>query len=64
MTEVEKLWIDKCCKQKETYRIDVDNDSVFVVDLRTDACVFEFDHYGWEMFIDLLDYIGCNVDAV
>lgn len=48
----------------DNYRIDVDNDSVFVTDTDIDECVFEFEHYGWEMVIDLLRYIGCNAEEV
>ena len=64
MSEIEILWLEKCQTKKDRYRIDVDNDSVFVTDLRMEECVFEFNHYGWEMVLDLLLYIGCNAEAV
>ena len=64
MTEQEKQWINLCKTEKEKYRIDVDNDSVFVTDEEKDEFVFEFRHYGWKLVIDLLRYIGCNAEAV
>lgn len=64
MSKLEILWLEKCRDKKDCYRIDVDNDSVFVTDLHTEECVFEFNHYGWEMVLDLLWYIGCNAEEV
>ena len=64
MNEFEFEWILKCVDEKERYRIDVDNDCVFVTDIEKEECVFEFNHYGWEFVIDLLRYIGCNAEAV
>lgn len=60
----EKEWIERCKRCKNRYRIDVDNDSVFVTDMNIDECVFEFNRYGWEMVIELLRYIGCNAEEV
>lgn len=64
MSELEQYWLDMCVRRKEDYRIDVDNDSVFVTDLHTGDCVFEFWHYGWEMVLVLLRHIGCNAEEV
>ncbi len=64
MTEQEKMWIHLCKTEKERYRVDVDNDSVVVIDSEKDEFVFEFRHYGWEFVIDLLRYIGVNAAAV
>lgn len=64
MTELECYWLHECINHKDRYRIDVDNDCVFVTDLKTEKCKFEFNHYGWEFIIDLLRYIGCNVEEV
>lgn len=60
----ERDWIIKCRTCRDKFRIDVDNDSVFVTDLESRECVFEFQHFGWEMVIDLLRYIGCNAEGV
>lgn len=62
MSEQEKRWIEKCSKNPEKYVIVVDNDAVFVEDTDSIECVFEFSHYGWEMVLYLLRYIGCNAD--
>ena len=64
MRELEKYWLDMCRRRKEEYVIHVDNDEVFVTDLKTGDCPFLFDHYGWEMVLDLLRYIGCNAEEV
>lgn len=64
MNEIEFDWLMMCTEYTDRYRIDVDNDSVFVTDIKSEECVFEFNHYGWEMVIDLLRYIGCNAEAV
>ena len=63
MVELEKYWIDMCRRRKEDYVIVVDNDSAFVVDLKSGDCVFEFNHYGWELALDLFLHIGCNAEA-
>lgn len=64
MNEREAYWLHMCRCRKEDYRIDVDYDSVFVTDLHSGYCVFEFDHYGSEMVLDLLRHIGCNAEEV
>ena len=63
MNEREKYWIDMCRRRKEDYVIVVDNDSVYVDNLHSGDCEFEFDHYGWEMVLDLLRYVGCNAEV-
>lgn len=64
MNDREIVWLELCSRRKEDYRIDVDNDYVFVTDLHSGDCVFGFDHYGYEMVLDLLRYIGCNAEVV
>lgn len=64
MMEYECYWLEQCREHKDRYRIDVDNDCVFVTDLKQDKCVFEFNGYGWQFVVDLLRYIGCNAEEV
>ena len=64
MTGREHEWIELCKESPSRYRVDVDNDSVFVTDTKRDECVFEFSSFGWEMVIELFRYIGCNVEEV
>lgn len=64
MTRHEINWLNRCKLLPDHYRIDVDNDAVFVTDTDIDECVFEFNSYGWEMVIELLRYIGCNAEGV
>ena len=62
MTELECYWIDMCRRRKEDYVIVVDNDSAFVTDIKSGDCAFEFNHYGWELALDLFLYLGCNAE--
>jgi len=62
MTELEKQWIDRCKRSKDEYVIIVDNDCAFVVSLKEQACVFDFGNYGWQLALDLFQYIGCNAE--
>lgn len=64
MTNFEIWWINCCSTDKDRYRIDVDNDEVFVTDLQTHEAVFTFNHFGWELVIDLFRLIGCNAEPV
>ena len=64
MTKHEVDWIERCRRMPDYYRVDVDNDSVFVTDTELDKCVFEFNSYGWAMVLELLRYIGCNAEEV
>lgn len=64
MTRQEKNWLERCRLSPDHYRIDVDNDAVFVTDIDIDECVFEFESYGWQMVVELLRYIGCNAEEV
>jgi hypothetical protein len=62
MSELEVCWIHLCQRRKEDYVIVVDNDCAFVNDLRSGACVFEFNHYGWQLALDLFLHLGCNAE--
>lgn len=58
------LWLEKCKEESEKYRIVVDNDCISVTDLEQDECVHTFSSYGYELALELLQYIGCNADMV
>ena len=62
MSESEIYWIDMCRRRKEDYVIVVDNDCAFVTDLKSGDCVFEFNHYGWGLALDLFIHLGCNAE--
>lgn len=64
MTEREEYWLWMCQRRKEEYVIEVDNDEVFVTEIKSGECVFLFKNYGWQFAVDLLRYIGCNVEVV
>ena len=66
MTELEREWIERCKDKDGKFIIIVDNDSAYVVDLTEGdcgECVFEFNHYGWELALDLFLHIGCNAEG-
>lgn len=63
MSKQEAYWIDMCRQRKEEYVITVDNDCVFVTELKSGDCVFEFGNYGWQLALDLFLYLGCNAEA-
>ena len=62
MTELEKYWIDMCRRRQEDYVIVVDNDYACVTDIKSGDCVFGFENYGWQLALDLFQYIGCNAE--
>ena len=64
MTDLEKEWLAVCMRRKDEYVIIVDNDEVFVQDIKSGDTPFLFRHFGWEMVIDLLRYIGCNAEGI
>ena len=62
MTEQEKHWIEMCRNNPDDYVIIVDNDCAFVEDIEKMESTFEFNNWGWRLALDLLQYIGCNVE--
>ena len=62
MTEIERYWIDMCRRRKEEYVVVVDNDAAFVTELKSGDCVFLFNHYGWQLALDLFLHLGCNAE--
>ena len=64
MTTLEKEWIVKCQREPNKYKILVDNDAIFVEDLKTEEAIFYFDDYGYHFVKNLFAFLGCNVDYV
>jgi hypothetical protein len=65
MTKQEIEWIERCKNEKDDFVIIVDNDCAYVVDLNSGdcgKCVFEFNHYGWQLALDLFLHLGCNAE--
>lgn len=70
MTEDDK-WIKKCLDDPERYKIYVDNDDIFVVEVTEaeddyygDSIVYSFSCFGYDFVVVLLEYLGANVDYV
>lgn len=60
----EKMWIRMSIEHKDKYKIFVDNDEIFVVDIEENECIFTFDSYGDDFIVNLLDQLKCNVGYV
>ena len=61
---IEKAWLEKCTQQPDKYKVEVDNDAIFVTDIEENDCVFSFDDFGYHFALNLLKHIGCNADYV
>ena len=57
MTKQEIKWLEKI-KDNPSYKIVVDNDSIWIDGLIEDDCVFTFDSYGEDFIVDLLNGLG------
>lgn len=69
LSEKEVKWLQLAIKDKEKYHISVDNDCISIdecVDEENDEwdSVFIFDNYGYDLLVQLFNYIGCNADLV
>jgi len=67
----DKFWLEKCKSNPKTYRIYVDNDNIYVEYIYPDgelgsdlgdSYAYTFDNYGQDFIIQILNYLGCNVD--
>lgn len=66
LSEIEIEWLKLAISDNNKYRITVDNDCVYI-----DECIdevadewdspFSFRYYGTDFIIQLLSYIGCQV---
>lgn len=69
LSETELKWLQFAIEDNDKYHISVDNDCVSI-----DVCVNEeydewesvfcFNNYGYELLVQLFNYIGCNADFV
>jgi len=64
LTKEEQVWIEKCIKNPERYRIDVDNDDIHVSDIEQEESIFSFNEYGYYFIVNILRHLGCNADLV
>ena len=62
MNSEDKYWIFTCIRFPEDFVIVVDNDGVFVQNLKTGDAVHDFAHYGWRLALDLFQLLGCNAE--
>lgn len=72
MNKEDKQWLKKCIDNPHKYKIFVDNDGIFIVDTEKqknedvwgDDVVHTFWNFGYDFVVDLLEYLGTNVDYV
>lgn len=69
LSEKEAEWLQLAIKNKDKYHISVDNDCISIdecVDEENDEwdSVFIFNNYGYDLLVQLFNYIGCNADLV
>lgn len=71
MNKEDKEWLQKCLDDPERYKIYVDNDDIFVVEITEedpdgmDSDVnYSFSNFGDDFALSLLEYLGANVDYV
>ena len=65
MTEEEIKWLKLCIEDNSKYRIQVDNDEVWVdktISEDEHEFVFNFNDYGQYFIAGILNYIGCNAE--
>ena len=71
MNKQDTEWLQKCLDDPERYKIYVDNDDIFVVEITEedpdgmDSDVnYSFSNFGDDFALSLLEYLGANVDYV
>nr|DAK84722.1 MAG TPA: hypothetical protein [Caudoviricetes sp.] len=65
MNKKDKEWLKKCIKEPKKYKIFVDNDEIFIVNVgEEDIVYYTFSNYGYEFIYFLLKYLKTNVDYV
>lgn len=68
--EEDKEWLKKCIDHPDKYKIFVDNDDIFVVELTEDdsegmeISPYTFNDFGEEFIVWLLREIGVNAEFV
>ncbi len=56
--------LNKAIKEKDKYNIAVDNDCITVVDKNNDEIYEDFDSWGEDFIVDILQYLGADADYV
>ena len=66
MNKEYREWLRRCIYQPDKYRIVVDNDSQWVEHIESCECIYDLciNTYGWELAIELLNFMGCNAESV
>ena len=71
MNKEDIQWLQKCLDDPKRYKIYVDNDDIFVVEVTEEdpdgmdsAVNYSFSNFGYDFALSLLEYLGVNVDYV
>lgn len=71
MNKEDKEWLQKCLDDPKRYKIYVDNDDIFVVEVTEEdpdgmdsAVNYSFSNFGYDFALSLLEHLGANVEYV
>ena len=62
--EEDKYWIEKCKEEPNTYRIVIDVNTIYVVNMNIDKALYNFRGNGIVFAQQLLNYIGCSSEFI
>lgn len=62
--EEDKYWILKCVNNPDIYRIMIDINKIYIVNMQIDKMLHQFKLNGSLFIEQLLDFIGCLVEEV
>lgn len=60
----DRYWLKKCRDESDTYRIMINENSIYVVNMRIDKMLHEFSRNNMEFIRLLLDYVGISSEIV
>jgi hypothetical protein len=62
MNRVEIEWLEEMKKNPSNYKIVVDNDSVWIDSVADEDCVFQFNEFGQDFIVSILNHMGFNAE--
>lgn len=71
MNKEDIKWLQKCLDDPKRYKIYVDNDDIFIVEITKEdpdgmdsKVLYSFTSFGYDFVVGILEYLGANVDYV
>lgn len=63
MNEKDKKMMDILVKDKgDKYKVVVDDDNIYVLDVEKDESIYNFEKYGCELILQLFQYLNINAE--